>query len=473
MRSSVRLFSAAFAAAFSFISIGCGGGGSSAPSKPQVSVAIAPVSATLFLLGKQSFRATVTGTTDTRVEFEVTGGGSTTTDGVYTAPQRSGDYWIRAWSVADPSKYATALIRVNGYQERVSDAGRTVDGYYEHTANLLTDGSVLIAGGYGSSGLHTYADRYIPGQSGVRTAARLILPRQQHASVVLPNGRVLLSGGFASLTPTNFFDPVFASTEIYNPATDTFLAGPQMNFARRKHTMTPLADGRVLVVGGISLHGHGFSANPQTEIYSPVDNRFVTTGRMNDPRWLHSATRLKDGRVLVTGGRPNNCQAGCPQDGLRTAEIYNPATGTWSATGSMHISRYGHSTHLLQDGRVLIIGGESTEDLGETDQVREVEIYDPATGNFSTFAHLQEGRGFHALAELHDGRLLIAGGYKNSGQPMYTTEILDPQTKTVKTGPEMREFRSGALAVKLESGEVLIVGGHNSGSAVPLLDLFL
>lgn len=463
---------AAFAALFVMVLAGCGGGGSSTTAPPQVSVTIAPSSATLFLQAKQSFTATVTGTTDTRVEFEVTGGGSATPSGVYTAPQRAGDYKIRAWSVADPTKYATAQIHVNGYQEKVEDVGRSVEGYYKHTADLLPDGSVLIAGGYGFTGLHTYAERYLPGQTGVRQSAKLLTPRQAHASAPLPDGRILIAGGYERVTSANYYDFVFKSSEIYDPATDSFSPGPQMNVARREHTMTPLADGRVLVIGGIAQNGYDFVANSQTEIYSPVDGKFTATGSMKDPRWMHSATRLKDGRVLVTGGRPNNCLVSCSVDGLRTAEIYDPATGKWTPTGPLHISRYGHSAPLLPDGRVLIIGGESTENLGPSDQVREVEVYDPATGTFSTFGFLKDGRGFHALAELHDGRFLIAGGNENSSQPMYTTEILDPQTRTSVKGPDMRDYRVGARAVKLQGGEVLIVGGYNSGAPSPLLDLF-
>ncbi|WP_263415891.1 Kelch repeat-containing protein [Terriglobus albidus] len=452
--------------------LGCGGRGSQNTPVPAISVTLSPASATLFLRGTQTFTASVTGASDQRVVFEVTGGGSTTTSGVYTAPDRPGDYKIRAWSVADETKYAQASIHVEGYRERISDIGTTNDGYDRHTANLVPDGRVLIAGGYGSRGLHTRADIYVPGQVGVIAGPDLVVPRQAHASVDLSDGRILLTGGFAVSTSANFYDPVFKSSEIYDPVSNRFIAGPEMQWARREHTMTRLTDGRVLVVGGISLHGHGFSANPQAEIYSPSTNRFELAGRNIDPRWMHTATRLPDGRVLVAGGRPNNCIVVCSVDGLKSAEIFDPSTGQWSATGSMNISRYGHSAALMADGRVLILGGETTETVGAGDQVLDVEIYDPATGKFTLAGRLIDGRSFHALTELHDGRYLLAGGNKLSNTPLYTTEIYDPEKGKSTPGPEMRDFRVRARSVKLVSGKVLVIGGHNSGQPVAPLDLF-
>lgn len=190
----------------------------------------------------------------------------------------------------------------------------------------------------------------------------------------------------------------------------------------RSPVLTTLADGRLLLTGGIQLRGTGFAATPNAELFDPSTNGLTTTGRMNTGRWLHTATRMADGRVLLVGGRDSNCGLDCEWHSLPSAEIYDPATGTFVNTGSLNVSRFAHSAALLPDGRVIVFGGTSTEDLGNTDQVRTVEIYDPDTGIFS------------------------AAG--------------------------MSDWRMRAIALKLESGAVLVIGGHNFGAAVVAVDLF-
>ena len=290
------------------------------------------------------------------------------------------------------------------------------------TATLLEDGTVLVVGGRGYTGTGTLAraDRFDPVASTFRDGGSLATARHDHAAIRLADGKVLVTGGWDQSTAGTGFDPVLRTTERYDPGASAFTTGPEMVFPRRHHTMTLLEDGRVLVAGGIQLRGSGFGASPNTETYDPAADAFTEGPRMvaSSGRWLHSATRLADGRVLVAGGRDNNCRDACPLYALASAEIYDPATGTFAPTGSLNVSRYGHSAALLPDGRVLVLGGATFEDLGTPgDAVTAAEVWDPATGAFSRAGSTREGRAFHALAPLNDGRLLLVGGQNANGSP--------------------------------------------------------
>src|SRR6185312_13759719 len=148
------------------------------------------------------------------------------------------------------------------------------DAYDYHTATLLEDGSVLIVGGIGFNGVHKQTDRYLPQERRFVPGPPLSIARMQHAATLLPNGKLLVTGGYDITTPGTQFDPVFKSTEIYDPATAKFSAGPDMWFPRRNHVATLLKDGRVLITGGIQLRGNGFGASGNTEIYDPGANQF-------------------------------------------------------------------------------------------------------------------------------------------------------------------------------------------------------
>src|SRR5262249_10298285 len=123
-----------------------------------------------------------------------------------------------------------------------------------------------------------------------------------------------------------------------------------MNVARYEHTATILANGQVLVSGGANDTAILSSA----ELYNPSTGKWTFTGSMTVPRYGHDAVLLQDGRVLVAGGFPPTC---CGTPGLASAELYNPATGTWTATGSMTTGRVDFTLTLLSDGKVLAAGG--------------------------------------------------------------------------------------------------------------------
>ena len=195
-------------------------------------------------------------------------------------------------------------------------------------------------------------------------------------------------------------DPV-KNADIYDPATGEWTPAGRTKDPRLGHTVVTLADGTVMVAGG----WNDFLRVLETvEIHDPDTEKWIAVSDMSVPRALHSATVLKDGRVLVAGGGKMGSagtRMGAEGPFLETAEMYDPATGEWSATGSMAEGRAVHTATLLDDGTVLVIGGGST--------LATAEIYDPATGTWSAAGNLGEGRVLHTATLLGDGRVLVTG----------------------------------------------------------------
>ena len=234
---------------------GCGGGNSvSQPPPSSVNVTLTPGSTSLLVKTSTTFAATVTGHSNTAVTYSVmegTSGGNILSSGVYTAPAKPGSYTVRATSVADPSRHADATVSVHDYKHTIALSAKTIDGYDYHTASLLPDGSILIVGGRGYVDLiHQQALRYSPASGAFAPDASLATARAAHAAFTLPDGKVVVAGGYNPYSGGTAFDPVFTSSEIYDPATKKFSPGPEMNFPRRQHVATALKDSRVLITGG-------------------------------------------------------------------------------------------------------------------------------------------------------------------------------------------------------------------------------
>ena len=167
--------------------------------------------------------------------------------------------------------------------------------------------------------------------------------RGRHTATLLADGTILVAGG-------NHHGPL-ATTERYDPATGTWRAAGQLRQARSEHTATLLPDGRVLVVGGSGTSGRGL-ATDIAELYDPATNRWSLAARLRRGRVKHTATLLPSGQVLVAGGD------GAPRAlGHKTAELYDPQTGMWTATGTMQHERDDHTATLLPSGLVLVTGG--------------------------------------------------------------------------------------------------------------------
>jgi hypothetical protein len=269
----------------------------------------------------------------------------------------------------------------------------------------------------------------------------------------LANGRVLVVGGGAE-DNTLEGGPRSATAELYDPSTATWTATGSMIQARKDFTATLLRDGRVLVTGGCACSEPGSVAT--AELYDPDNGTWTATGSMVDPRIYHTATVLADGKVLVAGG----LGGGGSLSALDSAELYDPTAGTWSSTGNMTDGRESHTATLLQGGRVLVVGGVTVAGL----MLASAELYDLATGTWSATGNMGEAASGRTTTLLEDGTVLAVGGY--GGLEMTAVELYDPSSGTWSAAPVMIEGRSRHTATLLLDGTVLVAGG--SGTSGPL-----
>jgi len=228
-------------------------------------------------------------------------------------------------------------------------------------------------------------------------------------------------------------------------ASGTFTATGSMHAAHTQGRATPLPDGQVLITRANS--GGGAPALPSPELYNPATGTWAVTGQMNTPRIDATATLLPNGQVLVAGG------SGGGSNALASAELYNPATGTWSVTGSMRKGRSGlngagASATLLPDGQVLIAGGEDAN----FNLLSSAELYNPATGKFTPTGSMTTGRVGQSATLLNNGQVLIAGGGGTA------TELYNPATGKFTPTGSMHSAHGDNVGTLLPGGDVLVTG---------------
>ena len=324
---------------------------------------------------------------------------------------------------------------------RVIDLPRLAQPRADHVAALLNDGTVLIAGGLLENGRYlASAEIYDPKTHHFTRTEDLNVARAGAAWAVLGDGKVLVAGGYTE-------DGVTPTTELYDPATRTFQTGPSMEEQRAGETATVLNDGRVLLAGGET----GFNRFTNcSEIYDPQTNSFAYSGSMQFSRAEHTATLLRDGTVLIAGGST------LANDTLAEAEIYNPVDETFTSVGEMTAPRTKHSASILPDGRVLIAGGGS--DYTWQHVQRSAEIYDPKTQTFTRIADMNDPRFKDAASTvaLPDGSILFTGGSPS-------IERFDAKRmKFQELGGQVALARHFGTATVLHDGSVLIAGGYGS-----------
>jgi len=306
--------------------------------------------------------------------------------------------------------------------------GNTEYGFVNQTAVLLGNGQVLVAGGQSwyctadspmgpcvTDLTTSIAELYDPTSGAFSPTASMVSRRNGHQAAPLPNGDAIEIG--ASLDSPD----VNQSAEIYDLASGTFSLTPGELIMGRigsdsPFTATVLQNGRILVAGGQgSAVGSGILA--EAELYDPTTGQFAQTGSMTVSRSGHTATLLNDGRVLITGGVANGFIEGNPSGIQQSAELYDPASGVFTATGNMNVARSQHTATLLGDGRVLIAGGLAPLNPLPTpvcppppslapcfEQLSagtaSAEIYDPPTGDFTLTGDMTVARASHTATLL-------------------------------------------------------------------------
>jgi hypothetical protein len=267
----------------------------------------------------------------------------------------------------------------------------------------------------------------------------------------LDGGGVLLTGGHdASGT-------ILDTAEIWDPATHKTVVVNPMSTARELHTATLLNDGTILVAGGTT--SNPISSLEQAELFDPKSGGFMPTGSLKHGRFDHNAVLFHTGplagKVLIVGG----C---CDHTGsaLKTAELYDPETKKFTLTGSMATARMDATATVLDNGYVLIAGGAAfpTDYYGTA----KAELFDPATQTFSPTGDMQQARRSQSAALLENGQVLVSGGYSHPIDPLKSAEIYNPgDGRFVLTGsmPLGRRYQSSTL---MPTGQVLVDGGWNS-----------
>ncbi|WP_437833128.1 kelch repeat-containing protein [Sorangium sp. So ce1153] len=325
-----------------------------------------------------------------------------------------------------------------------------------HTATLLADGRVLVAGGFYSQGdvLEKLASvEVFDPASGMWSQRRpMLTARSGHTATLLADGQVLVAGGETE------GGEALASAEVFDPASGAWRAVEPMHVGRAWYTATLLTDGRVLVVGG-----DGGQDGPESaEIFDPGTQAWQPVGPMLNPRMGHTATLLMDGRVLVAGGSRNPTS-------LDSAEVFDPASGAWRFVEPMRATRWDHTAAPLPDGRVLVAGG----DARGGGLLSKVEVFDPESSTWLPARPMLADRTEHTATTLLDGRVLVAGGRLSRADVLLgDAELFNPASGAWLLAASMNTARTQHTATLLWDGRVLVVGGQDIAGELRGAELF-
>jgi WD40 repeat protein len=290
-------------------------------------------------------------------------------------------------------------------------------------------------------------------ESASPVAVARFVARSVHTATLLPNGKVLVVGRYNYEGGGDL-----NSAELYDPATGTWSITGSLNTPRAYHTATLLQNGKVLVAGGFNAFPRNIALN-SAELYDPATGTWSVTGSLNTARSSPTASLLANGKVLVAGGFTGLSTGGlCPCIAFVTnsTELYDPGTGIWSVTGGLNAERGLHTATLLPNGKVLAAGGTNGTliDAGEYVPLTSAELYDPTTGIWGSTGSLNTARYTHTATLLPNGKVLAATGIYTG-----TAELYDPATgiwsftANLETGVH--------TATLLSNGKVLVAGGYD------------
>lgn len=363
--------------------------------------------------------------------------------------------------VEDGAERAEAAVQVPfAYRDAIRPLDPPRSARAQHVAVGLGDGRVLLATGSANISTFSWTAEVYDAATGTSTeTGELRLGMAGSTALRLADGRVLLAGG-----QSNFRDREDL-VAVWDPADGRWTEPGALAQARAGHALALLYDGRVLVTGGEWL-GRAPGSVATEELLDPdAGATHPTAGSpMVQPRAFHTATVLGGGRVLVAGGL-NSFSGG---DAVE-AELFDPATETFTYTGSLAHPRGGHAAVRLGDGRVLVVGGL---DAAWT-YVAEAELWDPDTGAFTPAGALTTPRADHTATLLADGRVLVAGGTDADGTRLDTVELWDPATRAFTPGPaRLGAARALHTATALPDGRVLVVGGEDGHAALRQAEVY-
>jgi hypothetical protein len=330
---------------------------------------------------------------------------------------------------------------------KFAPTGSMSTGRVAHTATLLNDGSVLIAGGYATHGTAlASAEVYDPATGTFTPAGSMKSPRYRHTATLLPDGRVLVAGGSAGWAWPAFVETVLVSAEIYDPSTRTFSAAGDMTAPRFGHSATMLRNGLILIAGG-----HGTTA----ELYDPSSGKFSPTGNMAAARTCPLATLLPNGTLFLASG---GGACGISDTAVKNlAEVYDPGAGTFTPIGGPSPTDVSGgvaaSTSVLPDGKVLM----TLEMFDCSSLGPDAVLYDPSTAVFRRTKDMDTARCSSRGMELSDGAVLIAGAWSCTDSA--TAEVYDPASGTFNRTGDMTGGRYLQTMTLLNDGRVLIAGG--------------
>jgi N-acetylneuraminic acid mutarotase len=334
-----------------------------------------------------------------------------------------------------------------------------------HTATLLSNGSVLAAGGTGDNGgALASSELYDPNSGTWSFTGNLNIGRVSAQAVLLGNGTVLVMGGCIN---NDCLSSTTRSAEIYNPVNGTWTSTGSMVKSRAEFVATLLPNGKVLVAGGCTAYNANGCTTVTTaaEIYNPATGKWSSTGAMRAARMSMTATLLPNGKVLVAGGQT------AANDALGSSELFNPATGSFALTGKLITPRSGHTASLLANGKVLMAGGENVNGIS----IAKAELYNPTSGTYAATGNMPATRQEHTAAMLSNGSILVSGGNRvtlNSTTVLASCAIYNPGSGTWTTASSLKNARVDHTSTVLANGHVLDAGGDNANNELSSAELF-